>query len=133
MRTIYKISLIIVLGIILSLAACDPIYTGKTFVRNESSYILELQYEPYLEDSSIIILPYSYIEIFHFDGLGKGKDYDCCSCEFVKILLNPADTSKELTKNIENQSNWIKTNSNAKKFSGEEINCEFRITQEDIQ
>lgn len=112
---------------------CDPGHVGKTFIRNESSQTLQLKYKTYNKDTAITILANSVVDVFHFGGLGAGKDYDCCACEFIELSLQPVDTSLTMTKNISDQSAWDVTNPNQKRFSNKEIKCEFKVTASDIQ
>jgi len=118
---------------LLSLVSCDPGHFGKMFIRNDSSYSIELTYSTQTKDTSIIIQPNSVVDVFHLGGLGPGEYYSCCACEFMTISLQPVDTSKELTKDITNTENWILTNPNQKKFINKEITCEFAVEPGDIQ
>ena len=128
-----KFYFIYILGIILFLTSCDPAHNGKTFIRNESSFTLELKYKTHINDTLIIIPPFSLVDILHFGGIGAGRDYDCCACEWVEISLQPTNTSKSLTKSITDNKNWTITNPNKKRFSNEEIDCEFSILETDLQ
>jgi hypothetical protein len=112
---------------------CDPGHLGKTFIRNESSQVLLFKYKTYSKDTTITIPAHSVVDVFHFGGLGAGKDYDCCACEFTEISLQPADTSLTIAKNIGDQGNWNVTNENKRRFSNKEITCEFKVAQSDIQ
>jgi hypothetical protein len=118
---------------LLFLVGCDPGHIGKAFISNDSSYTLELKYQTHTKDTSIVIQPNSRTDVFHFGGLGSGRDYDCCVYEFTTISLQPIDTSKNMTKTITECNNWTMTNPNKRRFSNKEINCEFLVTQSDIQ
>lgn len=118
----------------LLITACDPGHLGDTYITNESSQVLELKYTKHGgKDSTIIIPAYSIRKVYHFGGLGAGRDYDCCPCEFAGLTLQPLDTNFTMTKNVMEQANWKMTNENKKKFSDhEDIKCEFTVTQSDI-
>lgn len=133
MQSKSKLYFLTICILVLSLMSCDPGHFGKTLIRNESSYSLELKYTTHTNDKSIIIQPNSFVEVFHFGGLGSGRDYNCCSCEFEVISLQPVDTSMTMTKDITNEGNWILSDPNEKRFSNEEITCEFAVRSFDIQ
>jgi hypothetical protein len=112
---------------------CDPGHVGKTFIRNESSQTLHFKYKTYNKDTVIVIPAHSFVDVFHFGGIGSGKYYDCCACEFLEVSLQPADTTLTMTKNIMDQNSWKMTNPNKRRFSHKEIDCEFVVAQSDIQ
>ncbi len=118
---------------VLQFAACDPGHSGKTVFNNESSYSFEMKYKTHLiQDTMIPIKPHSINEVYHFGGLGAGKDFDCCLCKFLDISLSLADTTKSISKQINDSRNWLIVNGNKKRFSHEEITCSFLIEQQDI-
>ncbi|MEO8769899.1 MAG: hypothetical protein ABI402_07435 [Ferruginibacter sp.] len=119
--------------LLICLAGCDPTFFGKTVINNETDVLLNVIYQTENKDSSLIIEPNSYTEIYHIGGLGSGKDYDCCNCEFLSITLKPTDTSKHLIKDISLSDNWNMTNENHHRFSSHEITCEFIVRPSDIQ
>lgn len=133
MKSKNKLYFLIIAVTLIPLASCDPGHFGKMFIRNDSSYSIELTYSTQTKDTSIIIQPNSVVDVFHLGGLGPGEYYSCCACEFMTISLQPVDTSKELTKDITNTENWILTNPNQKKFINKEITCEFAVEPGDIQ
>jgi len=132
-----KLFLLVFFLTILSLISCDPEHYGKVFIRNESTSILEMKYKPRYgnlnKDTTINIQPNMLSEIFYFSGIGPGRDYDCCTYEFMEISLQPTDTSKTMTKDITDCKNWTVFNPNVKRNSSKEIEFEFKVTQSDIQ
>ena len=130
-KTLLNFSLIILIQGFL-LISCDTSIHGKSSIRNESSYVLNLKYNAYSKDTSILIQPNSFTDFHIIGGLGEGYKFDCCPCEFSIISLLPTDTIKVLTKNISDKNNWILTNPNTKRFDYEEINCEFIVKESDI-
>jgi len=117
------------------LSSCDPAHNGNSYINNQSTFELRLDFKSYspLHDTTILIQPNTTLNFFKLGGLGAGKDYDCCPCDFETITLQPTDTSKSMIKNINDQNNWILTNPNKRKYSNKEIDCEFVVTQSDIQ
>jgi hypothetical protein len=118
---------------LLSSFGCDPGHVGKSFINNRSLFPLSLQYKSYYNDTVLLIQPNSLVEIFSFGGLGSGRDYDCCPCEFPTITLRPTDTSKTLVKSIADKSAWTLNNPNRRRFSNKVITCEFIIGDTDIK
>lgn len=118
---------------LLFLVGCDPGHSGKVFISNNSSYTIALKYQTHTIDTSIVIQPNSRTDVFHFGGLGSGRDYEYCIYEFTTISLQPIDTSKYMTKTIADCNNWATINPNTRRFSNKEINCEFLVTPSDIQ
>lgn len=132
MKKITELNLLIIIVTTLTLTGCDPGHNGKSFIRNESSYTLQLKFKNDLKDTLILIQPNTFVDFYKFGGLGSGRDYDCCPCEFATISLQPTDTSKIMTKNITDQNNWTMTNPNKRRNSNKEIDCEFTVSQSDI-
>lgn len=116
----------------LAFTACDPAHHGKAFIRNSSSYSLELKFDS-ISDIITIIEPDSYVQIFDFAGRGAGMNFSCCPCERANIILQPVDTTKHLVKEISDNQNWQLTNHNKRRLNGKEIKCVFEITPLDIQ
>lgn len=115
------------------LAGCDPGHFGKALIINDSSYTLALKYQTQVKDTSVVIQPNSQSDVFHFGGLGSGRDYVWCVYEFRTISLQPIDTSKYMIKTITDCNNWTTSNPNTRQLSNKEINCAFLVTQTDIQ
>jgi hypothetical protein len=80
--------------------SCDPVYFGKSYIRNDSSAALSLQYKSSLGDTTIVIPANSMVEIGQFSGMGPASDFTCCPCEFESISLVPVNTSLMLSKDI---------------------------------
>lgn len=131
LKTIFKLTELIVLTILF--CGCDPGHSGNTILNNQTSYTLELKYKTGRVDTIITIQPNNTIEIYHFGGLGEGRDYTCCPCEFKEISLTVKDSVKTITKLVTNTDNWILVNDNTKRYSSKEINCSFLLEQKDIQ
>ena len=117
----------------LFLPGCDPNYFGKTFIKNESSFQLNLHYHTEFKDSMLIIQSNPFIKVYHFGGLGEGRGYDCCSCDFLLVTLKPTDSSKNLIKDTSVNNNWNITNTNRERSSSHEITCKFIVRPTDIQ
>jgi hypothetical protein len=113
--------------------SCDPAHNGTSYIRNESSYALLLKFNNYDRDSTLLIQPHSLVDFYNLGGLGAGKGYNCCPCDFKTISLQPTDTTKRMIKNITDSDQWILTNPNRNRFQNKEIECEFSVTQSDIQ
>jgi hypothetical protein len=128
-----RISLLTAWLVSLILFGCDPGHFGKSIVRNESPYKLELKYKTHYNDTSLIIQPNTSVDIYKFAGIGAGKGYDCCPCDFTTITLQVADTSKTLIKSINDRNSWVILNPNKRYFSSKAITCSFSITQSDIR
>lgn len=131
MKTIFKLTKLIIFAILF--CGCDPGYGGRTVLNNQTSYILELKYKTGPVDTSITVQPNNSVEVYHFGGMGAGRDYNCCPCEFREISLTVKDSSKTITKFITNTANWLMVNENTKKYSSKEINCSFVLEQKDVQ
>ncbi len=115
------------------LSGCDPGHRGKTVLNNQTSYPIKLTYSTYfIKDTIILLNPFSVTEVFDFGGLGAGKDYNCCLCEFEKISLATVDTLKVISKSINDSKNWLISNGNKKRFSHQEITCSFLIEPQDV-
>ena len=127
-----KISLLTICLTSLILFGCDPGHFGKSIVRNETPYKLELKYTTHHEDTSFIIQPNTSVDVYKFAGIGAGKGYDCCPCDFTAITLQVADSSKTLIKSINDKNSWVILNPNKRYFSNKEIRCSFSVTQSDI-
>lgn len=127
------IKLIGLVMVIILFYSCDPGHGGKTILNNQTSYFLELKFNSNRIDTSMIIQPFSTVEMYDFGGLGAGRDYHCCPCEFKEISLKVKDSIKTITKLITNTNNWLMINDNTKRFSNKEISCTFLLEQKDIQ
>jgi hypothetical protein len=115
------------------LVSCDPVYFGKTYIRNDSSTALSLQYNSSLGDTTIVIPAHSMVEIGQFSGMGSTSDFTCCPCEFEIYNLVPVNSSLSLSKDIANNNQWAISNQKAKGHSQKVINCQFTISPSDIQ
>lgn len=73
------------------------------------------------------------MEVNYFGGLGEGRAYDCCPCEFIEASLQPIDTSKTINKNFTERNNWLMENKNKRRYSNKDIRCVFEVKDSDIQ
>jgi hypothetical protein len=121
------------IGIAILFCSCDPGHRGNSILNNQTSYSLDLKYKAGRVDTSITIQPNSTIEIFHFGGLGEGRDFNCCPCVFEVITLAVKDSVKTITKLVTNTENWLLINDNRRRYSSEEISCSFLLEQKDVQ
>lgn len=112
---------------------CDPGYGGKTILNNQTSYTLELKFKTGRIDTIITVQPLNSVEVYRFGGMGAGRDYKCCPCEFREISLTIKDSAKTIKKLITNSDNWLMVNDNKRKYSGKEIICSFLLETKDIQ
>jgi hypothetical protein len=122
-----------------NLIGCDPAYSGKSSVKNNSSYPLELKYkiniaiwEDSIVEKTILLPPDTMFAFTDFNGRGWAQYFKCCPCEFDSISIKPIDTTKLLTKDIVNEGNWQVFNPNKRGKYREEIECTFEITNADI-
>jgi hypothetical protein len=101
---------------IMALFSCDPGHHGEISIENKTSLAHRLTFNKYFglpkNDSTLIIAPYSITKIVNFGSLGEGRAFDCCPCEFTKLVLQ-ADTAML----INQKSNWLLINKNSKRFS----------------
>lgn len=128
----------IIFTILLVWESCDPGHNGKSYIVNHSTYTLQLKLKSShnlsnSDDSIFLIPPNTSLEFFKFGGLGAGKDYECCTCEFDRLTLQPTDTSKSMTKIITEKTNWEISNPNKRNYNNKEIHCEFSVDQSDIK
>lgn len=128
----FKIRLTQILGLFI-LSSCDPGHGGNIYINNRSSDQLLLNYVANSDSGSLIIYPNTRVDIHKFGGLGEGNSIYCCPCLLLSVQLMPVDTSKQLTKSIDDSTNWIMINPNIKKFDSEHISCDFIVTSADIQ
>lgn len=129
--TLRKLSGLLLLGLI-SLVSCDPGHSGITTINNASTQNILLKYSTHHEEDSVIIYPNTFVDL-EFGGIGSGQEYDCCACEFTDISVATLDTSKNITKSIADEANWILTNPNKRRFSHKTIRCEFVVHETDIE
>lgn len=127
-KIIHKVFAATILLVFLSLTSCDPGYNGNFQINNQSSYELQMTYNPRNKDTTISIQPNSKIDFYHFRSLGYSDRLDCCVCEFLTITLHPSDTSKHLLKSISDTMSWTIAYPNKSNAT-----CEFSVTEADIQ
>ena len=121
-----------VLSAMLLLSACDRGHSGKAFIRNTSSFPLQLNFRAHSGNESLLVQPNTMVEILKFGGLGEAFKYDCCPCEYTEITLQPLDPAKHLAKEITVKDNWSISNPNTNWFTSKLITCEFTVNEGDI-
>ncbi len=124
--------LILALGILLSMYACDPGHHGIATIDNATTYTLKLKYTQSGRDTTIFINPNTILNLGQFGGIGTGNGFHCCPCEWNQIQLEAVDTGKHITKAITDEANWGLNNPNHRNFSNKNITCEFILTANDI-
>ncbi|MFI5172312.1 MAG: hypothetical protein ACHQFW_07965 [Chitinophagales bacterium] len=120
-------------ALMLGFAACDPGHSGTSLIVNNSTYPISIYFATNRLDTTILIPALTSSSIYSFGGLGSGKDYDCCPCEYLTITAVPEDPFKNLIKSIEDPDNWELENPNKREFSSKPIECIFTIEESDIQ
>jgi hypothetical protein len=116
-----------------SLTSCDPGLNGDLKVYNQANITLTVVAFDYGSNDSTIftIQPNSNEIIKVLGGLGNQKTFDCCPCEFDTLYVKT--TNGNIKKDPNNKDNWIISNkAQQKKYGGEDLKCEFYVTQSDI-
>lgn len=113
--------------------ACDPGHGGTASIDNQSSEPLILHYQTQYKDTTMVIPGETKKLVLTFGGIGEGKSYPGILIEFKALDLSPSDTTRQLTKKIEDSKNWEIYNSNEHRFGSRPIECLFIITDEDIK
>jgi len=115
------------------LTSCDPGLNGDLKVYNQANLTLTVVAFDYGSNDSTIftIQPNSNETIKILGGLGNQKAFDCCPCEFDTMYVQT--TNGNIKKDPNNKDNWIISNkAQQKKFGGEDLKCEFYVSQSDI-
>lgn len=115
------------------LGSCDPGLNGSLKVFNRTDSVLTVVTFDYGKtDSSIfVIAPQSSQTIKVMGGLGNQATFDCCPCELKSIRMRT--TNGDITKDPNDKNNWsIPNKSKQRKYSGEDLRCEFYVASSDI-
>lgn len=118
---------------IVALTNCDPGMRGNLKVFNETNQILSVKtvYHGGGDTTYKDIQPNSNEAVVVLGGLGDKKHFDCCPCVIIHISIkSPLGPIK---KDPKSQDNWsIPNKGNLKKYGGEDVKCEFYVTQADL-
>ena len=126
----FKLLLTISLAI---LTSCHAALNGDLKVYNDSNLPLTIEVwgDGNTDTLNFIVPPGGEETVLVICCRGNKKRYDCCPCEFTNMDIETANGG--INKDPNNRDNWVISNKeNLKKWGGEEIRCEFRVTQSDI-
>jgi len=116
-----------------SLTCCDPGLNGDLKVFNKSNDTLTVVAFDYGHTDSLTytIEPNTNKTIKVLGGLGNQKTYDCCPCEYENLYIK--SRAGNIKKDPKIKENWIISNKSVqKKYGGEDLKCEFYVTQSDL-
>ena len=115
------------------MTSCDPGKNGNLKIINDSDSTLTVITFDYghTDSTTFIVEPNTDKTIKIMNGIGNQKTFDCCPCEFESLSVK--SSTGKIKKDPKNKENWIIPNkSKQKKFGGEDLRCEFYVTQSDI-
>jgi hypothetical protein len=117
---------------IIWMTSCDPGLHGDLKIYNETNEVLTAKYKDYYNDTTYKdIQPNSSETIKNLGGLGSNKNFDCCPCEMKAIFIK--SSTGQIKKDPANSENWsIPNKGKLKKFGGQDVKCEFHVTQADL-
>jgi len=123
---------VFLLLIIIGLTSCDPGLHGDLKIYNETNQVLTVKYKDYYNDTTYTdIQPNSSETIKNLGGLGSNKTFECCPCEMKVIFIK--SPIGQIKKDPANSENWsIPNKKKLKKFGGQDVKCEFHVTQADL-
>jgi V8-like Glu-specific endopeptidase len=112
----------------LLLISCDPYTEVDTYFINSSDEIIELTYNHYAyDDTTVFVQPNDSVHLTWFKELGKAKDFNCCLCTIGPVTITLADSTKQITKSIDVNDNWMINRKNTL------VDCIFSLVNTDIQ
>ncbi|MEO6301569.1 MAG: hypothetical protein ABIP51_00225, partial [Bacteroidia bacterium] len=124
---------IITLLLAIYMTSCDPGLHGDLKVFNESNQDLTVKYTYTMTGDTMTttVQSNSNETIKILGGLGSNKTFDCCPCVMNSLEIKSSQGKIEKDPNISD--NWsIPNNNKLKKFGGQDIKCEFHVTQADL-
>lgn len=112
----------------LFLVSCDPYTSGDSYFINSSDEIIELTYNHYaFEDTTVFVHPNDSVHLAWFKERGKPKDFNCCVCTIHSAAIEPSDSTKQITKSVDVNDNWMINR------KGQLVECLFQIADTDIE
>jgi len=111
-----------------ALWSCDPYTEGDSYFINSSNEIIELTYNHYaFDDTTVFVQPNDSVHLATFRELGKSKEFNCCLCTIRSVAIAPADSTKQITKSIDVNDNWMINRKSSL------VSCIFHLLNTDIQ